>query len=171
MHALNITPHKLLGPGPSNVHPDVLQALAHPLVGHLDGQFIELMRSTQALLRSAFQTENELTIPISGTGSAGMEVALCNFIEPGDRVLICVNGYCGERLCTMAARYSADVSRIDRPWGEVFTLEEIQHALPTQSFKLMAIAPGETSTPAPCNRWRGLPSSRMHMGRCCWWTV
>ncbi len=137
-----------MGPGPSNVHPDVLRALAHPLVGHLDGQFIELMRNTQVLLRSAFQTENELTIPISGTGSAGMEAALCNFIEPGDRVLICVNGYFGERLCTMSARYGAEVSRLDRPWGEVFTLEEIWHALAAQPFKLMAIVHGETSTGA-----------------------
>ena len=88
MHTLNITPHNLLGPGPSNVHPDVLRALAHPLVGHLDGQFIELMGNTQTLLRSAFQTESELTIPISGTGSAGMEAALCNLVESGDRVLI-----------------------------------------------------------------------------------
>jgi alanine-glyoxylate transaminase / serine-glyoxylate transaminase / serine-pyruvate transaminase len=141
-----ITPRCLLGPGPSNVHPRVLQALAHPLVGHLDPQFVQLMQATQALLRYTFQTENELTIPISGTGSAGMEAALCNFIEPGDPVLICVNGYFGERLCNMAARYGAAVQRLDIPWGEAFSPNEIASALRRQRAKLVAIVHGETST-------------------------
>ena len=97
-HDLNIPPRILLGPGPSMVPPRVLGALASPVVGHLDPEFIAIMKDVQELLRYLFQTKNELTVPVSGTGSAGMEAALCNFIEPGDRVLIAVKGYFGERL-------------------------------------------------------------------------
>ena len=123
---LKTSPRILLGPGPSIVHPRVLRALATPLVGHMDPEFISLMNEVQELLRFVFQTENELTIPISGTGSAAMEAALCNFLEPGDRALIAVNGYFGERLCDMAARYGAVVDRVERPWGEVFDPGEIE---------------------------------------------
>ena len=118
---LNIEPRCLLGPGPSSVHPRVLQALGYPLVGHLDPQFIALMNEVQEMLRYTFQTKNELTIPVSGTGSAAMEAAVCNFVEPGTPVLICVNGYFGERLVDMAGRYGADITRLDKTWGEIFT--------------------------------------------------
>jgi alanine-glyoxylate transaminase / serine-glyoxylate transaminase / serine-pyruvate transaminase len=138
----------LLGPGPSMVHPRVLRAMAHPLVGHLDPQFIALMNEVQELLRFVFQTENAVTIPISGTGSAGMEAALCNFIEPGDSVLIGVNGYFGERLCNMAARYGAEVRRLERPWGDVFSVEEVEKALQEKPAKLVALVHAETSTGA-----------------------
>ncbi len=99
---LNTSPRILLGPGPSMVHPRVLRAMAQPLVGHLDPEFLKVMNETQEMLRFVFQTQNQLTIPVSGTGSAGMEAALCNFIEPGDKVLIGVNGYFGERMVEMA---------------------------------------------------------------------
>ena len=89
---LNPPPRILLGPGPSMVSPRVLRAMATPLMGHLDPQFLELMSAIQGMLRYVFQTQNELTIPISGTGSAGMEAALCKFLAPGDRVLLAVNG-------------------------------------------------------------------------------
>ncbi|MEA3337734.1 MAG: alanine--glyoxylate aminotransferase family protein [Chloroflexota bacterium] len=145
---LNITPRTLLGPGPSDVHPRVLSALSYPLVGHMDPQFIDLMNEVQDLLRFVFETENELTIPVSGTGSAGMEAALCNFIEPGDQVLIGVNGYFGERLCDMAGRYGAEITRIERPWGEVFTVDEIDAALAKKPAKIVALVHGETSTGA-----------------------
>jgi alanine-glyoxylate transaminase/serine-glyoxylate transaminase/serine-pyruvate transaminase len=145
---LNTTARILLGPGPSMVHPRVLRAMAHPLVGHLDPQFIALMNEVQELLRFVFQTQNRVTIPVSGTGSAGMEAALCNFIEPGDSVLIGVNGYFGERLCDIAARYGAEVRRLDRPWGEVFTVEEIELALRQKPAKLVALVNAETSTGA-----------------------
>lgn len=145
---LNIVPRTLLGPGPSDVHPRVLQALAYPLVGHLDPQFIALMNEVQDLLRYVFETENKLTIPVSGTGSAAMEAALCNFIEAGDHVLIGVNGYFGERLCDMASRYGASVHRLERPWGEVFTPEEVEDALKAQPAKLVALVHAETSTGA-----------------------
>jgi len=138
----------LLGPGPSMVPPRVLRAMAHPLIGHLDPRFIELMNEVQSLLRYVLQTENELTIPISGTGSAGMEAALCNFLEPGDTMLIGVNGYFGERLCDMAGRYGAEVRRLERPWGEVFSPEEIAEALREKPAKLVALVHAETSTGA-----------------------
>jgi alanine-glyoxylate transaminase/serine-glyoxylate transaminase/serine-pyruvate transaminase len=143
---LNITPRILLGPGTSMVAPRVLNALSYPLVGHLDPQFLTLMQEVQQLLRFVFQTENELTVPVSGTGSAGMEAALCNFIEPGDNVLVAVLGYFGERMVEMAGRYGAQVDRIDRPWGEAFDPDEIKAALSQKKYKLLALVHAETST-------------------------
>ena len=143
---LNIPPRVLLGPGPSMVPPRVLSALSSPVIGHLDPEFIAIMKEVQELLRYLFQTENDLTVPVSGTGSAGMEAALCNLIEPGDRVLIAIKGYFGERLFEMAGRYGDQVDRIDRPWGEVFDLDEIKTALGQAKYKLLAIVHGETST-------------------------
>jgi alanine-glyoxylate transaminase/serine-glyoxylate transaminase/serine-pyruvate transaminase len=122
--------------------------MCHPLVGHLDPSFIALMNEVQELLRLTFQTGNRLTIPVSGTGSAGMEAGLCNFIEPGDSVLVCVNGYFGERLCDMAARYGADVQRIEAPWGEVFSAGDVAGALRDTPAKLVALVHAETSTGA-----------------------
>ncbi|HJW90840.1 MAG TPA: alanine--glyoxylate aminotransferase family protein [Anaerolineales bacterium] len=145
---LNPSPRTLLGPGPSMVSPRVLRSLATPLVGHLDPEFLKLMEEVQHMLRFVFQTQNELTVPISGTGSAGMEAALCNFIEPGDRVLVAVKGYFGERLFEIAGRYGAQVDRLERPWGQVFDPEEIEAALGRASYKLLAIVHAETSTGA-----------------------
>ncbi|HQA67168.1 MAG TPA: alanine--glyoxylate aminotransferase family protein [Aggregatilineales bacterium] len=145
---LNPPPRILLGPGPSMVHPRVLRAMAAPPIGHLDPQFIEIMNEIQALLRMVFQSEEALTIPVSGTGSAGMEAALANFIEEGDPVLICVNGYFGERLTDMARRYGADVSRVEVGWGEVFTAQQVEQALQARPAKIVAIVHAETSTGA-----------------------
>ncbi|MCI0477029.1 MAG: alanine--glyoxylate aminotransferase family protein [Anaerolineales bacterium] len=145
---LNPSPRLLLGPGPSMVHPRVLRTMATPLVGHLDPEFLVIMNETQQLLRYVFQTTNELTIPISGTGSAGMEAALCNLIEPGDNVLIAVIGYFGERLVEMAKRYGANVDRLDRPWGEIFDPAEIEKQLRQKKYKLLAFVQAETSTGA-----------------------
>lgn len=136
----------LLGPGPSMVAPRVLRTLSTPPVGHLDPDFLTIMADVQELMRFVFQTENELTFPISGTGSAGMEAALCNFIEPGDPVLVAIKGYFGDRLAEIAARYGAEVDRVEKNWGESFTPEEIQNALAKKSYKLLAIVHGETST-------------------------
>jgi alanine-glyoxylate transaminase/serine-glyoxylate transaminase/serine-pyruvate transaminase len=138
----------LLGPGPSMVHPRVLRAMSQPLVGHLDPAFIALMNEVQELLRYVFQTKNPLTIPVSGTGSAGMEAGVCNFVEPGDSVLVGVNGYFGNRLCDMAERYGAEVRRIERPWGDVFDPAEIDAALRQKPAKLVALVHAETSTGA-----------------------
>lgn len=143
---LNVPSRILLGPGPSMVAPRVLAAMASPVIGHLDPEFLTLMREVQDLLRFVFQTENELTVPISGTGSAGMEASLCNFIEPGDQVLIAVMGYFGERMVEMAGRYGAKVDRIDRPWGEAFDPDEIKATLKQKKYKLLALVHAETST-------------------------
>jgi alanine-glyoxylate transaminase / serine-glyoxylate transaminase / serine-pyruvate transaminase len=145
---LNTPERILLGPGPSMVPSRVLQAMAHPLLGHLDPKFIELMKEVQELLRYVFQTTNQMTLPISGTGSAGMESAIANLIEPGDSILIGVNGYFGQRLCDIAGRYGAVVQRLDKPWGEVFFPEEIEAALRNQPAKVVALVHAETSTGA-----------------------
>ncbi|MGD8865145.1 MAG: aminotransferase class V-fold PLP-dependent enzyme, partial [Anaerolineales bacterium] len=138
----------LLGPGPSTVHPRVLQAMSLPLVGHLDPYFLKIMDHTQELLRYVFQTENQLTIPVSGTGSAAMEAAVANLVEPGDTVLICINGYFGNRLVDMAQRYGGEVEAIERPWGEVFTAEEVANTLEKRPARVVGIVHAETSTGA-----------------------
>jgi alanine-glyoxylate transaminase / serine-glyoxylate transaminase / serine-pyruvate transaminase len=145
---LDLPPRLLLGPGPANVHPRVLQALAMNVLGHLDPKFLELMEETQELIRYVWQTDNAFTIPVSGTGSAAMEATLANCVEPGDVALIGVNGYFGERLCNMAARYGTDVRRIEKPWGQVFTLEEIGAALEKNRPAILGLVHGETSTGA-----------------------
>jgi len=146
---LNPSPRLLLGPGPSAVHPRVLRAMTTPLIGYLDPEWLALMDEEQAMLREVFLTKNTLTLPMSGTGSTGMETAICNFLEPGDKVLIGCNGYFSERMCEMAARYGATVTRIEKPWGEVFTLAEIKAALNVNGpYKMVALVHAETSTGA-----------------------
>jgi alanine-glyoxylate transaminase / serine-glyoxylate transaminase / serine-pyruvate transaminase len=145
---LDLPPRLLLGPGPANVHPRVLQALAMNVLGHLDPKFLELMDEVQELIRYVWQTDNPFTIPVSGTGSAAMEATLANCVEPGNIALIGVNGYFGERLCNMASRYGADVRRIEKPWGQVFTLEEIGAALEKNRPAILGLVHGETSTGA-----------------------
>lgn len=138
----------LMGPGPSMVDPRVYQAMAAPLVGHLDPEFVHLMDRTKDLLRYTFRTDNSLTIPISGTGSAAMEASIANSVEPGSPVLVCINGYFGERLAEMARRYGGDVATIHRPWGEVFTPSEVEQALKERPAKIVGIVHAETSTGA-----------------------
>ncbi len=145
---LNSPPRLLLGPGPSLVHPRVLRSMATPLIGHLDPYFLEIMGRTQVLLRYVFETENRLTVPISGTGSAAMEAAVANMVEPGDAVLVCINGYFGLRLVDMARRYGGEVRTIEKPWGEVFDVSEIAQALQANPAKVVAIVHAETSTGA-----------------------
>ena len=143
---LNVPPRLLLGPGPSQVDPRVLQVMGTPLLGHLDPSFLEIMDGTQDLLRYVFETENQLTIPISGTGTAAMETAVANMVEPGDSVIVCINGYFGMRIADMAARYGAEVRTLSRPWGEVFTADEIAEAMDIQPAKIVAIVHAETSS-------------------------
>ncbi len=145
---LDLKPRLLLGPGPSATHPRILQALASPTIGYLDPQFFAIMDQVQEMLRVVFQTTNPLTLPVSGTGSAGMEAALCNFIEPGDSVVVGVNGFFSQRMCEMAGRYGAEVRRIEKPWGEVFTLEDVRAELEKKPAKLVAFVHAETSTGA-----------------------
>jgi alanine-glyoxylate transaminase/serine-glyoxylate transaminase/serine-pyruvate transaminase len=145
---LDVPPRLLLGPGPSNAHPRVLQALALPLLGHLDPRFVELMNEIQELLRYAWQTDNRLTIPVSGTGSAAMEASLANTIEPGDTVLVAVNGYFGLRLADMAGRYGARVHCLEKPWGQVFSLDELRQGMEAFRPRVLALVHAETSTGA-----------------------
>jgi alanine-glyoxylate transaminase / serine-glyoxylate transaminase / serine-pyruvate transaminase len=143
---LETPPRLLLGPGPSNVPPRVLSALSLPPVGHLDPFYLGIMDEIQTLLRYAWQTDNELTIAVSGTGSAAMEATIANSIEPGDVVLIGVKGYFGNRLVDMASRYGADVRKITKPWGEAFSLDELKQAMETHRPAVLALVHAETST-------------------------
>src|SRR5437667_1374441 len=136
---LNPSPRILLGPGPSDVHPRVLTAMATPLVGHLDPQFLEIMNETQDMLRRLFHTQNTLTFPVSGTGSAGMETCVVNLIEPGDKMVVCVNGVFGQRMSDVAQRAGASVTTIERPCGEVFELGPIREVLRKVRPKVMGI--------------------------------
>lgn len=138
----------LLGPGPSDVHPRVLAALARPTVGHLDPYYLRIMDELQSMLRDVFRTKNRMTLAISGTGSAGQEATVLNLVEPGERVLVCVNGVFGGRLADMAERAGGVVTRIERPWGEVFTAAEVQDALARVQPQVVAIVLAETSTGA-----------------------
>jgi alanine-glyoxylate transaminase/serine-glyoxylate transaminase/serine-pyruvate transaminase len=143
---LKPSPRILLGPGPSNVHPRVLRAMATPLLGYLDPEFLVIMDETKELLRYVFQTENDLTLPISGTGTAGMEASLYNIIEPGDRVVVVVNGFFGERMCDMAGRCGAQVKRIEVEWGRIVEPEQVKAALKGGGVKVVALVHAETST-------------------------
>ena len=146
---LNPSPRVLMGPGPSNVNYRVLRAMGTPLVGHLDPQFLTLMDETCEMLRNLFQTKNRLTIPISGTGSSGMEASFVNFIEPGDTVLIGVKGVFGERMVDVADRCGAKVIRVDQEWGRVIDPGKmIQAVKQNPGAKLCAIVHAETSTGA-----------------------
>ncbi len=138
----------LMGPGPSNVPPRVLQAMANPCIGHLDPQFLAIMDETQQLLRFLFQTKNSLTIPVSGTGSAGMETAIVNMIEPGDEAVICVNGVFGVRMTEIVERIGGKLTRIDGEWGRAMDPDKVRTALKGKQPKVLALVHGETSTGA-----------------------
>jgi alanine-glyoxylate transaminase/serine-glyoxylate transaminase/serine-pyruvate transaminase len=138
----------LLGPGPSDMHPRVLAALAKPTVGHLDPYYLVLMDGMQQMLRSVLRTQNRMTFAVSGTGSAGMEATVVNLIEPGDSMIVCVNGVFGARMTDVAGRAGAKVTRIDRPWGDVFEPADLKAALASAKPKVVGIVMAETSTGA-----------------------
>lgn len=143
---LKLPQRLLMGPGPSNVNPIVLQAMNTPPLGHLDPDFLALMDDIQVLLRYVWQTENPLTLAVSGTGTAAMEATIANSIQPGDRVVVGVKGYFGHRLVDMAQRYGGEVFPIQAPWGQVFSLDQIRTALETHRPAVLAIVHAETST-------------------------
>jgi alanine-glyoxylate transaminase/serine-glyoxylate transaminase/serine-pyruvate transaminase len=145
---LNPSPRLLLGPGPSMVHPRVLRAMATPLVGHLDPDFLRILADIRAMLRRVFGTENELTLAVSGTGTSAMEAALSNLLEPGDRMLACIQGYFGGRLADIGQRYGAEVERLERPWGSVLAVESLDEALRRRATKVVTLVHAETSTGA-----------------------
>ncbi len=138
----------LLGPGPSDVPARVLSALARPTIGHLDPVFLQLMDDIRAKLKQVFRTKNEMTLAVSGTGSAGMETLFVNTIEPGDKVLVAVNGVFGGRMKDVAERCGADVETIDAPWGQVFDQDKVIAAINRVKPKAFAIVHAETSTGA-----------------------
>ncbi len=133
-----------MGPGPSNPYPAVTMALGAPVLGHLDPEFLGLLDETNDRLRRVYSTSNALTLPLSGTGSAGMEASFVNFVRPGDPVVIGVNGVFGERMCDVAARHGADVVRVDATWGEPLDPEQLLTAHPSPA--IIAVVHAETST-------------------------
>src|SRR6266704_2027770 len=139
-------PRLLMGPGPSNVAPSVLEAMSRPLVGHLDPAFVNMMEEIKTMLRQVFLTRNEMTFPVSGTGSAGMEFCFVNLIEPGDEVIIGVNGVFGARMADVAGRCGAKVIKVEAQWGRIIESEQIAEALKKSRPKLVAIVHAETST-------------------------
>jgi len=136
----------LMGPGPSDVPPRVLQAMSAPCIGHLDPYFLSAMDETQQLLRFLFQTDNGLTIPVSGTGSAGMETCFVNLIEPGDEVVVCVNGVFGTRMSDIVGRIGGRLIRVDAPWGRAIDPEAVRQAVRGKNPKVLAVVHAETST-------------------------
>jgi alanine-glyoxylate transaminase / serine-glyoxylate transaminase / serine-pyruvate transaminase len=153
----------LLGPGPSNAHPTVLQAMGMNPVGHLDPEFLRVMDEIRSMLRYVWQTENAMTIAVSGTGSAAMEATLANAIHQGETVLIASMGYFGNRLIDMAGRYGAQVKSITKPWGQVFDLEELRLAMETHRPAILALVHAETSTGA-CQPMAGIGDLCREMG-------
>ena len=144
---LIVPPRVLLGPGPSEANARVLKAMTTPMLGYLDTKFVEVMDDTVALLRQVFGTENRLTLPVSGTGTAGMEAALANVVEPGDGVVVGINGYFGERIANIAARCGGVVTTVEAEWGTHISTEKIAEAVAkTSAPKLVALVHGETST-------------------------
>ncbi|PHJ19044.1 alanine--glyoxylate aminotransferase [Cystoisospora suis] len=146
LKALEVPCRLLLGPGPSNSHPEVLRAMGLTALGYLDPAFMQVLEDIQALLRYVWQTKNETTLCVSGTGSAAMEACLANVVEKGDVVLVAVCGYFGNRLVEMARRYGADVRIINKPWGQSFSLQELREGLQEHQPRLLCIVHVETST-------------------------
>ncbi|MHC4583295.1 MAG: pyridoxal-phosphate-dependent aminotransferase family protein [Planctomycetota bacterium] len=136
----------LMGPGPSDVDPRVLEAMSRPTIGHLDPAFLDVLNEIRELLQYTFQTGNDITFAVSGTGSAGMETCVVNLIEPGDSMLVCINGVFGKRMADVAQRCDADTSTIETDWGKAFAPEQIADALKKKPAKVVGIVHAETST-------------------------
>src|SRR5260370_33378920 len=152
--ALNLFPplqpprRYLFGPGPSMAHPRAYEALSKPIVGHLDPYFIQVMGDIQQFLKTAFGTQDGATLVISGTGSAGMEAAVANFVEPGTKFAIFANGYFSDRLTEMAKRHGANVVRFEKAWGETYTDDEANEFIRRERPKVVGYVHAETSTGA-----------------------
>src|SRR5262245_25554117 len=139
-------PRLLLGPGPSPVDDRVLRAMSAPLLGHLDPLFVRTMDEVQQLLRYVFETNNRLTIPVSGTGSAGMEATVANLLEPAEEIVVCINGYFGERLHEMALRVGAKPIRVECAWGGPVDIEKARAAWRNSNARVLFAVQAETST-------------------------
>ncbi len=136
----------LLGPGPSNVEPRVLQAMMKPLLGHLDPAYLQCLDEIQRLLRAVFETKNRVTFSISGTGGAGMEACLANLIEEGEEVVVCVNGFFGQRAAELAERFGARTIRVDTEWGHPLDMQKIRDAFRRSNARIVVMIHAETST-------------------------
>jgi alanine-glyoxylate transaminase/serine-glyoxylate transaminase/serine-pyruvate transaminase len=136
----------LLGPGPSPVDDRVTRAMTAPVLGHLDPLFLKCMDDIQVLLRYVFETKNRLTIPVSGTGSAGMEATVASLLEPGDEIVVCVNGYFGERMCEMVTRLGAKCIRVDAEWGKPMDIDKVRAAWSGSKARAIFAVQAETST-------------------------
>ena len=145
---LNPPVRVLMGPGPSDVHPCVLDAIGKTTVGHLDPYYLRVMTDLQTQLRQLFRTDNEMTMAISATGSAGMEATVVNLIEPGDAMVTCVNGVFGQRMSDVAQRAGAEVTMVEKPWGEVFAAKDLKEVLARIKPKVVGVVMAETSTGA-----------------------
>lgn len=147
--SFNPTPRTLMGPGPSDVHPRILSALARPTIGHLDPEFVAMMDEVKSLLQYAFQTKNELTIPVSAPGSAGMETCFVNLIEPGDKVIVCQNGVFGGRMKENVQRCGATPILVEDDWGKAVDVAKVKTALEANpGAKAVCFVHAETSTGA-----------------------
>lgn len=146
VHTINFSKRLLMGPGPSEVDPRVYRAMIQPVVGHMDPVFLEILGQLQQMLRETFRTANTVTLPIPGTGSAGMEAALINFIEPGDEAAVVVGGVFASRMCEILERTGAKLTRIDIPWGTAPDPEAVKKAVAGKKLKLLGVVHSETST-------------------------
>jgi len=136
----------MMTPGPSSVDPRVYRALAAPIVGHLDPFFKTCMNETQELMRQVFQTQNKVTMPVSASGSGGIETAIVNTLEPGDEAIVCVNGYFSERMYEVATRTQAKITKVEAPLGRPVDAEDVRRAAAGRKIKIVGLAHGETST-------------------------
>lgn len=143
---LNPATRILMGPGPSDAHPRVLKAMATPLIGHLDPQFLEIMDDIKVMVQQTLQTQNNLTFVVSAPGSAGMETCLVNLLEPGDEALVCVHGVFGNRMSDIVERCGARLIRVEAEWGKPIDPDDVKRALASCRPKLVAIVHAETST-------------------------
>ncbi len=137
---------RLMGPGPLDVHPRVYKALSSPVIGYLDPVYLKVLDRIGELLPPIFGTRNRLTNAMPGTGSSGMEACVANLLEPGDRVLVCVNGFFGDRIRQMAQRQGAEITVIEEAWGKPIDPQRVEAELKQKSYKLMAMVHAETST-------------------------
>ena len=136
----------LLGPGPSPIDPRILQAFTRPTLGHLDPNFIELMDEVREMIRSTFKTTNDITFPVSGTGTSGMETCIINVVEPGDEVLSLVHGYFSARMAEIARRAGGNVRTLTAPWGEGFDSAQVEEELKKSKTDVLTVVHAETST-------------------------
>ncbi|MCL4516255.1 MAG: alanine--glyoxylate aminotransferase family protein [Firmicutes bacterium] len=143
---LKLPVRTLLGAGPSDVDPRVLRVMATPVIGFFDPEFLAIMDETMELTRFVFQTENEFTFTLPATGTGGMETALANMIEPGDRMVVCVNGFFGARMTEMVKRLKGELVTVEAPWGQVVDPADVERALKGGKTRVVAIVHAETST-------------------------